>query len=674
MKISRIISPDVQFFCRRNLVSRNAHQNLRIEKQHPSILCTTSINSNIELEFTESSGGNKQNDNDPTTETLSQSQALASTNKHPTRSAKDINNLIITTFRWPSQLPGDLVSVAGSFNGWQPLPLSKMPNGDWVRSIALPPGPIQFKYIVDGEYIASPCESTVHNGRGAYNNHRLIQSTCEFSWPSSLLQDNAHDVMVAGDWSSWGELLPLSYDATTGMHSLRCCLPPGTYFYQFLVNDTWKLRPDEEAVNAPDAHFANVINVNMPPAFRIFYSTGWHDAVVKWRGLDGKGQPVTEWKTAALHDTASRATIDGVRRYWKSAVISTLLHNECHNGTTNGATEYAKGSASSEIASLEFVPQTADGTSEDRPYGNSAEGRYLCPHPGGYKLQRGKLKPFAQSCRPPVMLVSDLDGTLVGEGADADAMTASFCSYWEETAALCGSVLVYNTGRSLGQFKGLLEYKQGKLPVPDVIITAVGTKIFFLDREGGTRGTTTALSWREDRSWSQLLDKDWDLGAVRAAGQSIVQNTPHDTVHWLDQGTEHPHRIALSVHASVVDRVRVDLAEKARSRGVLCNIITSGTGDWRYVDCVSSRAGKLAALEYVRELFGVPIERCMAAGDSGNDQLMLGGRNPAVVVGNAQDELVGWALEQSQGDGRLVMADAEMAEGVLEGLARHGLY
>ncbi len=55
-------------------------------------------------------------------------------------------------------------------------------------------------------------------------------------------------------------------------------------------------------------------------------------------------------------------------------------------------------------------------------------------------------------------------------------------------------------------------------------------------------------------------------------------------------------------------------------------VIVSGTGDWRYVDCVSSRGGKLQALERVRTLFSVPKGRCVAAGDSGNDILMLEGR------------------------------------------------
>ena len=41
--------------------------------------------------------------------------------------------------------------------------------------------------------------------------------------------------------------------------------------------------------------------------------------------------------------------------------------------------------------------------------------------------------------------------------------------------------LLIQCRRSLGQFQGLLEYKAGALPVPDVLITAVGTKIWRLD-------------------------------------------------------------------------------------------------------------------------------------------------------------------------------------------------
>jgi len=115
------------------------------------------------------------------------------------------------------------------------------------------------------------------------------------------------------------------------------------------------------------------------------------------------------------------------------------------------------------------------------------------------------------------------------------------------------------------------------------------------------------------------------------------------------------------------------MKSNAAARGIEPKIIVSGTGEWRYMDVVAARGGKLAALEYVSALFRIPLDRCVAAGDSGNDALMLSGSNPSIVVGNAQAELMDWVCRQSQ-DGRLVVADAPMARGVLEGLARLGLY
>lgn len=338
--------------------------------------------------------------------------------------------------------------------------------------------------------------------------------------------------------------------------------------------------------------------------------------------------------------------------------------------------------------------------------------------------------------------MSDLDGTMVGDGEEADACTADFQAYWEENAALAGGVLVYNTGRcakllavtlgharhealaawpapnaaapppnappppapprppcrSLGQFQGLLEHMQGVLPVPDVLITAVGTKIWRLDAEGGTRGTATGAAWLEDHQWARTLDEGWDLGGIRAMVQATLDRRG-DATCWLvstpaestaggarlrkglagagaaacsagvqrhaaltgapavrsnlsqDNGTEHPHRVCISARADVTPGVVSELEQSAQQRGLqvraqqpaccacrercagcvqlvepppaappwppsltappssppplppLCppatqvKVIVSGTGDWRYVDVTSFRAGKLAALE-----------------------------------------------------------------------------
>ena len=50
------------------------------------------------------------------------------------------------------------------------------------------------------------------------------------------------------------------------------------------------------------------------------------------------------------------------------------------------------------------------------------------------------------------------------------------------------------------------------------------------------------------------------------------------------------------------------------------------------------------------------------------------GDNPAIIVGNAQPALLEWAAAQQQGSGRVVLCDKPLAHGILEGMARHGLY
>jgi hypothetical protein len=88
--------------------------------------------------------------------------------------------------------------------------------------------------------------------------------------------------------------------------------------------------------------------------------------------------------------------------------------------------------------------------------------------------------------------------------------------------------------------------------------------------------------------------------------------------------------VCISSRADVTPRVVAALEQRVAEAGLQARVIVSGTGDWRYVDVTSARAGKLAALEYVRQLYGVSQHRCVAAGDSGNDTLMLGGRNLAI--------------------------------------------
>jgi hypothetical protein len=91
---------------------------------------------------------------------------------------------------------------------------------------------------------------------------------------------------------------------------------------------------------------------------------------------------------------------------------------------------------------------------------------------------------------------------MIGDTAAADAFHSSerFVSYWENSQALSGSLLVYNTGRSLGQFVELMKRCDGKVAVPDAIITAVGTKVGVAFQQGAIARTLEVIG----RCWCKL--------------------------------------------------------------------------------------------------------------------------------------------------------------------------
>lgn len=91
--------------------------------------------------------------------------------------------------------------------------------------------------------------------------------------------------------------------------------------------------------------------------------------------------------------------------------------------------------------------------------------------------------------------------------------------------------------------------------------------------------------------------------------------------------------------------------------GVRAKVITSGHGGWKYVDIVSAQAGKLESLEHVRRQLGFGLAATVACGDSGNDILMLSGENRALVVGNAQPDLLKW-VESGGNKARALRPDA----------------
>lgn len=62
------------------------------------------------------------------------------------------------------------VELAGNFTDWKPIPMSRQQDGGFLVSLRLEPGVYEYKFIVDGQWVADPAHSDwAMNAYGAVN-------------------------------------------------------------------------------------------------------------------------------------------------------------------------------------------------------------------------------------------------------------------------------------------------------------------------------------------------------------------------------------------------------------------------------------------------------------------------------------------------------------------------
>ena len=263
-----------------------------------------------------------------------------------------------------------------------------------------------------------------------------------------------------------------------------------------------------------------------------------------------------------------------------------------------------------------------------------------------------------------ILLVSDLDGTMVGSSDAADAATLDFREYWLSEQRVRKSLLVFSTGRTLEQYLELKREKGETLCEPDYLICAVGTRVYEKGMEGN--------DWVENAKWRAKLEDNWCKEAVSKRAEGLIQAYGESNVHLRPTHEQNSHKITCGVRSELVEDCCEELAEKLGEDGVSAKLVYSGKGDWKYLDILSASAGKLESLEFLRKMTRFSPENTIACGDSGNDIAMLEGENKGIIVGNAQPDLTTWYEKHSESqehfEERVVFTKGTFASGILEGL------
>jgi sucrose-phosphate synthase len=245
----------------------------------------------------------------------------------------------------------------------------------------------------------------------------------------------------------------------------------------------------------------------------------------------------------------------------------------------------------------------------------------------------------ASSLMPYVrrMLVSDIDNTLLGDRAGLDALIRVLRTQPR------GFGFGVATGRHLPSAIEVL--RQSRVPLPDVLITAVGSEIHY------------GPEIRPDSGWRRHIQHLWRRDAVA----SLFTGLPGLTLQSDDQQSEF--KLSFNADPDTAPTLR-ELKALLRQAGLHANLIHSHDV---FLDVLPVRASKGQAIRYLAYKWGLPLRAFLVAGDSGNDLEMLVGDTQAVVVSNHSPE-----LEKLRGLEQIYFAETPSASGILEGMAHYG--
>jgi 1,4-alpha-glucan branching enzyme len=159
------------------------------------------------------------------------------------------------------------VGLAGEFNSWQPVAMTKGADGAWTADVPLAPGEYGYKFVVDGnDWEIDPNNASRKTVDGVENSSITVTGTmaapAASAAPSTTgtgtgatapasgngalftySNPTAGSVFLAGQFNGWNtSATPMQKDAS-GTWSVQVPLSPGNYQYKLFVDGAWMLDP-----------------------------------------------------------------------------------------------------------------------------------------------------------------------------------------------------------------------------------------------------------------------------------------------------------------------------------------------------------------------------------------------------------------------------------------------
>lgn len=259
-------------------------------------------------------------------------------------------------------------------------------------------------------------------------------------------------------------------------------------------------------------------------------------------------------------------------------------------------------------------------------------------------LQAGQLPktpPLAKTGRLRKQAIfSAIDNTLLG---DAEGLEQFVELIREKRKKLLFGIA---TGRRLDAV--LAVFKKHRIPMPDILITSLGTEIYY------------APQLIADIAWTYHIDHLWTPNVLRR----IIGDLPGLTL----QAKSEQSRFKLSyLYDSNSAPPMEEILSLLRQQELSVNATLSFG---QFLDFVPARASKGQALRYIARQWNIPLERILATGGSGGDEDMLRGNTLGVVVANRHCE----ELSMLGDTGQVYFAEGSHAWGILEAIGHYDFF